>query len=135
MAFQKIALRGGINREGTRYTNEGGWYDGDKIRFRQGTPEKIGGWQRIGSNTFLGVCRALHNWVSLAGANFVGLGTNLKVQAGLPFIIGIPNSSYSIVFTFVLLFLNRPTIIVSPTFTSIFIIFPNSFKTKICNCL
>ncbi|WP_290943627.1 hypothetical protein [Hyphomonas sp.] len=78
MTFQKIALRGGINREGTRYTNEGGWYDGDKIRFRQGTPEKIGGWQRIGSNTFLGVCRALHNWVSLAGANFVGLGTNLK---------------------------------------------------------
>ena len=78
MTFQKIALRGGINREGTRYTNEGGWYDGDKIRFRQGTPEKIGGWQRIGSNTFLGVCRSLHNWVSLAGANFVGLGTNLK---------------------------------------------------------
>ena len=78
MPLQKVLLKGGINREGTRYTNEGGWYDGDKIRFRQGTPEKIGGWERIGENTFLGTCRSLHNWVSLAGANFVGVGTNLK---------------------------------------------------------
>tara|TARA_Y100000114_G_scaffold10461_1_gene8225 strand:+ start:787 stop:2631 length:1845 start_codon:yes stop_codon:yes gene_type:complete len=78
MTLQKVLLKGGINREGTRYTNEGGWYDGDKIRFRQGTPEKIGGWERIGANTFLGTCRSLHNWVSLAGQNFVGVGTNLK---------------------------------------------------------
>ena len=78
MTLQKIALRSGINREGTRYTNEGGWYDGDKIRFRQGTPEKIGGWERVSDVQFQGVCRALHNWVSLSGANFVGLGTNLK---------------------------------------------------------
>jgi len=78
MPLQKVLLKGGINREGTRYTNEGGWYDGDKIRFRQGTPEKIGGWERIGENTFLGTCRALHNWVSLGGQNFVGVGTNLK---------------------------------------------------------
>jgi hypothetical protein len=78
MPLQKVLLKGGINREGTRYTNEGGWYDGDKIRFRQGTPEKIGGWERIGENTFLGTCRSLHNWVSLTGQNFVGVGTNLK---------------------------------------------------------
>ena len=78
MTLQKVLLKGGINREGTRYTNEGGWYDGAKIRFRQGTPEKIGGWERIGANTFLGTCRSLHNWVSLAGQNFVGVGTNLK---------------------------------------------------------
>ena len=55
MTLQKIALRSGINREGTRYTNEGGWYDGDKIRFRQGTPEKIGGWERVSDVQFQGV--------------------------------------------------------------------------------
>ena len=59
MPLQKVDLRPGINREGTRYSKEGGWYDGDKIRFRQGSPEKIGGWTRISTSTFLGVCRAL----------------------------------------------------------------------------
>ena len=78
MPIQAVKLRPGINREGTRYTNEGGYYDGDKIRFRQGTPEKIGGWTRISSATFLGVCRSLHNWVTLGGQNLIGVGTHLK---------------------------------------------------------
>lgn len=78
MPLSKILFRPGINRENTRYTTEGGWYDGDKVRFRQGTPEKIGGWQRLSSNTFLGVCRSLWNWVTLVGVNLLGVGTNLK---------------------------------------------------------
>lgn len=78
MPLQKILFKPGINRENTRYTTEGGWYDGDKVRFRQGTPEKIGGWQRISANTFLGVCRSLWNWVTLAYLNLLGVGTNLK---------------------------------------------------------
>ncbi len=78
MPLQKLVLKPGINREGTRYTNEGGYYDGDKIRFRQGTPEKIGGWTRLSSSTYLGVARSLHNWVNLAGANYIGVGTHLK---------------------------------------------------------
>ena len=78
MAIQAIKLKPGINREGTRYTTEGGYYDGDKIRFRQGTPEKIGGWQQISSATFQGVCRSLHNWVTLGGQNLIGVGTHLK---------------------------------------------------------
>ena len=78
MAIQSVKLRPGINREGTRYTTEGGYYDGDKIRFRQGTPEKIGGWTQISANTFLGVCRSLHNWITLGGQNLIGIGTHLK---------------------------------------------------------
>jgi hypothetical protein len=78
MPLSKILFKPGINRENTRYTTEGGWYDGDKVRFRQGTPEMIGGWQRISSNTFLGICRSLWNWVTLNGSNLVGVGTNLK---------------------------------------------------------
>jgi hypothetical protein len=78
MPLSKILFKPGINRENTRYTTEGGWYDGDKIRFRQGTPEKIGGWQRISANTFLGACRSLWNWVTLGGLNLLGVGTNLK---------------------------------------------------------
>ncbi len=73
MPLKKLLLKSGVNRENTRYTSEGGWYECDKVRFRQGTPEKIGGWQRISNNTFKGVCRSLWGW-----DNFVGLGTNLK---------------------------------------------------------
>ena len=76
--LKKILLKPGVNKENTRYTNENGWYISDKVRFRQGTPEKIGGWQRISSNTFLGVCRNLWNWVTLAFENLMGVGTNLK---------------------------------------------------------
>jgi len=76
--LQKITLRPGINREGTNYSNEGGYYDCDKIRFRSGFPEKIGGWVRLSASTFKGICRSLWNWVTLGGANLLGLGTNLK---------------------------------------------------------
>jgi hypothetical protein len=76
MPLKKLTLKPGVNRENTRYTTEGGWYDCDKIRFRQGTPEKIGGWERISNNTFLGVCRSLWNWVTLSGQNLLGVGTN-----------------------------------------------------------
>ena len=78
MPLKKLTLKAGVNKENTRYTNENGWYVSDKMRFRQGTPEKIGGWQRISSNTFLGVCRSLWNWITLGGLNLVGVGTNLK---------------------------------------------------------
>lgn len=78
MPLQKILFKPGVNKENTRYTTEGGWYECDKVRFRQGTPEVIGGWQRISPFTFLGVCRSLWNWVTLGGLNLVGVGTNLK---------------------------------------------------------
>jgi hypothetical protein len=78
MPLKKLQLRAGVNKESTRYANENGWYDSQKVRFRAGTPEKIGGWQRISNNTFLGLCRSLWNWVTLAFANLIGIGTNLK---------------------------------------------------------
>jgi len=78
MPLQKVILKPGVNRENTRYTNEGGYYESDKVRFRQGTPEKIGGWQRISANTFVGICRSLWNWITLGSLNLLGVGTNLK---------------------------------------------------------
>lgn len=78
MPLQKIQLKSGVNRENTRYTNEGSYYESDKIRFRQGTPEKIGGWARISATTFLGVCRALWAWFSLSTTALVAVGTHLK---------------------------------------------------------
>jgi len=78
MPLKKIQLKPGVNRENTRYTSENGWYDCDKIRFRQGTPEKIGGWQQISATTFLGFCRSLWAWVTLGNLNLLGVGTNLK---------------------------------------------------------
>jgi len=78
MPLQKIQLKPGVNRENTRYTNEGGWYESDKVRFRQGTPEKIGGWARISASTFVGVCRSLWNWVTLGSLNLLGVGTSWK---------------------------------------------------------
>ena len=78
MPLKKILFKPGINRENTRYTTEGGWYECDKIRFRQGNPESIGGWVRISTNSYLGGCRSLWNWVTLGGLNLLGIGTNLK---------------------------------------------------------
>jgi len=78
MPLQKLTLKPGLNREGTSYSNEGGWYDGDKIRFRSGLPEKIGGWTQVSPSTFLGYCRSLWNWVDLSGNNFIGVGTTSK---------------------------------------------------------
>lgn len=84
MPLVKIPLTPGINRESTRYSNEATWYDCDKVRFRSGYPEKIGGWQRFSTATFLGVCRSLWNWVTLGGQNLVGVGTTTKfyIQRG-----------------------------------------------------
>ena len=78
MPLQKVVFKPGVNRENTRYTNEGGWYESDKVRFRQGTPEKIGGWTQYSSQTYLGVCRLLWNWVDLSNTIYLAVGTNLK---------------------------------------------------------
>jgi hypothetical protein len=78
MPLTKLQFRPGINREITSYSNEGGWFDGDKIRFRASFPEKINGWQRLGSPTFLGTCRALHLWRALGLDTYMGVGTHLK---------------------------------------------------------
>jgi hypothetical protein len=78
MPLQKLVFKPGINKEGTNYTNEGGWFDCDKVRFRSGNAEKIGGWTRLSNNTFVGICRSLWNWGTIAGANLLGLGTSKK---------------------------------------------------------
>jgi hypothetical protein len=78
MPLQKLQFRPGVNREGTTLANEGGWFACDKVRFRSGYPEKIGGWTAFSNNTFLGICRGLWNWVTLNGFSLVGAGTNLK---------------------------------------------------------
>lgn len=78
MPLKKLMMKPGVNRENTRYTTEGGWYDCDKIRFRQGTPEKIGGWQQVSNTQFQGICRSLWAWAAFSGVNYIGIGTNLK---------------------------------------------------------
>lgn len=78
MPLQQLQFRPGVNREGTTLSNEGGYYDCDKVRFRSGYPEKIGGWAALSYTTFLGVCRSLWNWVTLKSYNLMGVGTNLK---------------------------------------------------------
>jgi hypothetical protein len=79
MPLMKLQFRPGINQETTRYMNEGGWYDCDKIRFRYGVAEKIGGWTRYSATTFEGICRKMHNWVALDASNYLALGTHLKL--------------------------------------------------------
>ena len=78
MPLTKLQFRPGVNQEVTSYSNEGGWRDCDKIRFRFGYPEKIGGWEKYTSSTYLGSARALHNWIALDGSNYLGIGTHLK---------------------------------------------------------
>ena len=80
MPLQKLQFRPGVNREGTTLANEGGWFECDKVRFRSGYPEKIGGWSVVDGtyNRFVGVCRSLWNWVTLKGLTLLGVGTNLK---------------------------------------------------------
>jgi hypothetical protein len=78
MPLTALKFKPGINRESTSYSNEGGWFNGDKIRFRFGNVEKIGGWSTYSDNTFLGTCRALFSWVALDATKFLGIGTNLK---------------------------------------------------------
>ena len=83
MPLRKLLFRPGVNRETTRYAAEEGWFDCDKIRFRGGLPEKIGGWQIISLTTYLGVARSLFGWVTLANEKFLGVGTNLKFYVEL----------------------------------------------------
>lgn len=78
MPLQKVLPKPGVNRENTRYTTEGGWYSCDKVRFRYGTPEKIGGWQALSTQTYLGVARSLWPWAAISSAAYLGIGTNLK---------------------------------------------------------
>lgn len=78
MPLTKLAYRPGINKESTSYANEGSWYDCDKVRFRLGFPEKIGGWIRLSATTFLGSARDLHSFVALDGTGYIGVGTHLK---------------------------------------------------------
>ncbi len=84
MPLQKLQLRPGVNRESTTLANEGGWFECDKVRFRSGYPQKIGGWTPLSSSTYLGVARSLWNWVTLRGYNLLGVGTNVKyyVESG-----------------------------------------------------
>jgi hypothetical protein len=78
MPLQKLQFRPGINREGTAYDNEGGWFDCNLIRFRSGRPEKFGGWRKTTSSTITGTARALHNWIALDGTKYLGIGTHQK---------------------------------------------------------
>ena len=89
MPLQKLQFRPGVNRESTTLANEGGWFESDKVRFRSGSAEKIGGWVADTGTTnsaltpptgsFWGVCRSLWNWVTLSSYNLLGVGTNLKI--------------------------------------------------------
>jgi len=88
MPLQKLQFRPGVNRESTTLANEGGWFESDKVRFRSGSAEKIGGWVAdTGTSnatlapptgSFWGVCRSLWNWITLSSYNLLGVGTNLK---------------------------------------------------------
>ena len=78
MPLSKLSFKPGINRESTSYSNEGGWFDCDKIRFRQGYVEKIGGWVKKSNSSFLGSPRSLHNWVALDGSQYISVGTPIK---------------------------------------------------------
>jgi len=87
MPYAKFQFKAGIDREGTDYTNAGGWFDSSLVRFRKGFAEKIGGWAKNTTSSFLGTCRNLFAWISIAGTKYLFLGTNLKayVQEGSSF--------------------------------------------------
>ena len=79
MPLQKLQFKPGLNRDQTNYTNEGGWNECDKIRFRSGYPQKIGGWLRYGLFTVVGVCRQVFNWITTTSDNYLALGTSKKL--------------------------------------------------------
>ena len=81
MPLQQLKIAPGVNRENTRYASEGKWYESDKIRFRQGTPEQVGGWTQYSPDTYLGICRSLFSWITLSSTEYIGVGTNLKFYA------------------------------------------------------
>jgi hypothetical protein len=74
----KYKFAPGVNKEGTEYTADSGWYDSDKIRFRKGRPEQIGGWEKFSPDTFFGICRSLHDWKAAAATDYLGFGTTVK---------------------------------------------------------
>ena len=78
MPITSLKFRPGINKETTSYSNKGGWNDCDLIRFRFGYPEKLGGWEKYSTNTFLGTSRSLHAWANLEGNKYLGVGTEIK---------------------------------------------------------
>jgi hypothetical protein len=78
MPLSKIEFQPGINKEATDYSAQGGWVDGNLIRFRKARVEKIGGWLQLGQNYYLGLGRAMHSWISLSGTRFLGVGTTWK---------------------------------------------------------
>ena len=78
MPLSTLKFKPGVNTEITAYSNEGGWNDCDKVRFRFGFPEKLGGWVKYSLKTFLGTCRSLHAWIALDGSRFLGVGTHKK---------------------------------------------------------
>ena len=78
MPMKALKFKPGIVSDVTSYSAEGGFVDGDKVRFRFGFPEKFGGWEKYSQNTYLGSARRLHNWVALDGSDFMGIGTHLK---------------------------------------------------------
>jgi len=79
MPLQKLQFKPGVNRDQTNYTNEGGWFQCDKVRFRSGYPQKIGGWLRYGTFTIIGICRQMFNWITTQSDNFLAMGTSKKV--------------------------------------------------------
>ena len=83
MPLKKLQITPGVNREKTRYTSEGGWYESNLVRFRQSFPEKIGGWTRTSPNAYLGVCRSIWTWTLLDGTRLRGIGTNLKIYVDI----------------------------------------------------
>ena len=78
MPIQSLKFKPGVISDITSYSNEGGFIDGDKVRFRFGFPEKFGGWEKYSPNSYQGSARRLHNWVALDGSDFMGIGTHLK---------------------------------------------------------
>jgi len=81
MPLRKLQFQPGVNKEGTEYSAGSGWFDSDKIRFRKGRPEKIGGWEKFSTSAFLGVCRSIHDWAALNSTKYLGIGTHLKLYA------------------------------------------------------
>jgi hypothetical protein len=118
MPLQKLQLRPGVNRESTTLANEGGWFECDKIRFRSGYPQKIGGWAPLSSSTYVGVARSLWNWVTLKGYNLLGVGTNIKyyIESGgtynditpIRVTTTLPNNPFTTLNTFPTVTVNAP---------------------------
>jgi len=81
LALRKFVFKPGIDKEGTNYSNEGGWFDADKVRFRKGRPEKIGGWTKNSRNSFVGTCRKIHVYKSAQQTQYNILGTHKKLLA------------------------------------------------------